>query len=63
MLTEKPKLSTISCFFFENIVGSFVPQKCRKSVFSKLEVLAPWFSETAKMLIAKLCSKHFYDYC
>ena len=52
MLTEKSKLSTICCFFFEN-VGNFDPQKCRKLFLSKIEVLTPWFSETAKMVIAK----------
>ena len=63
MLTEKSKLSAIWCFFFENIVENFGPQKCRKSFLSKIEVLTPWFSETAKMVIANLYSKHFYDYC
>ena len=52
MLTEESKLSTIRCFFFEN-VGNFGPQKCRKSFLSKIEVLTPWFSETAKMVIEK----------
>ena len=58
MLTEKSKLSTICCFFFEN-VGNFVPQKCRKSFLSKIEVLTPWFSETAEMVIAKFAFKAF----
>ena len=59
MLTEKSKLSTICCFFFENIVGNFGPQKCRKSFLSKIEVLTPGFSETAKMVIATFVFKAF----
>ena len=58
MLTEKSELGTICCFFFEN-VGNFGPQKCRKSFLSKIEVLTPWFSETAKMVIAKFVFKAF----
>ena len=55
MLTEKSKLSTISCFVFEN-VGNFGPQKCRKSFLSKIEVLTTWFSETAKLSSQNLYS-------
>ena len=61
MKTEKSKLSTICCFFFENAVLEFSPQKCRKLLLSKIEVLTPWFSEIAKMVIENLHSKHFYD--
>ena len=59
MLTEKFKLSTIWCFFVENIVGNFGPQKSKKSFLSKIEALTPWFSETAKMVIAKFVFKAF----
>ena len=59
MLTEKSKLSTICCFVFENIVGNFGPQKCRKSFLSKIEVLTPWFLEIAEMVIAKFAFKAF----
>ena len=46
-------------FLFQNIVGNFGPQKCRKSFLSKIEVFTPWFSEAAKMVIAKFVFKEF----
>ena len=46
-------------FFFEKIVENFGPQKCRKSFLPKIEVLTSWFSETAKMVIAKFVFKAF----
>ena len=64
MLTEKSNLSTICCFFLENIVLEFWPTEIQKVVFlSKIEVLTPWFLEIAKMVIAKFVFQAFYDYC
>ena len=59
MLTEKSKLSTICCFFFENIVLEFWPTEMYKVVFVKIEVLTPWFSEIVKKVIVKFVFKAF----
>ena len=56
---ENSKLSKICCFFFKNIVLEFSPQKCRKLFLSKIEVLTPWFSEIAKMVITEFVFKAF----
>ena len=60
MLTEKSKLIKFAVSFPKTLFWNFSPQKCRKLFLSKIEVLTPWFSEIAKMVIAKFV---FYDYC
>ena len=39
----------------KSLFWNFSPQKCRKLFLSKIEVLTPWFSEIAKMVIANFC--------
>ena len=60
MLTEKSKLGIICYFLFsKTLFWNFGPQKCRKLSLSKIEVLTPWFSEIAEMVIAKFAFKAF----
>ena len=59
MLTEKCKLVQFAVSFSKTLLWNFGSQKCGKSFLSKIEVLTPWFSETAKVVIAKFVVEAF----